>query len=125
MINFAERFLIAVTRQDAEDLRELFAPNAVILWHNTNEAFTVSEYIRANCEYPGDWDGKIERVEQTPQSLIVVSKVWTTDAAFRVVSFLEFSDEKIRRLDEYWGNIGEIPEWRRKMNLGKKIMKLD
>ena len=29
----------------------------------TNEHFTIDEYIIANCEYPGEWDGIVERIE--------------------------------------------------------------
>lgn len=34
-------------------------------WYNTNEHFTVEKFIRANCEYPGQWDGEAERLIQT------------------------------------------------------------
>lgn len=54
-------FWDAVLRQDAKKLKTFFSDTAYINWHCTNEHFTVNEYIRANCEYPGDWDGTIER----------------------------------------------------------------
>lgn len=38
----------------------------------TNEHFTVEEYIRANCEYPREWDGEIQRIEKTGDIFIVV-----------------------------------------------------
>ncbi|EIK81944.1 hypothetical protein CGSMWGv1400E_01445 [Gardnerella vaginalis 1400E] len=37
---------------------------AVIRWHCTNEKFSAQEYIDVNCNYPGDWDGAIERIEE-------------------------------------------------------------
>ena len=52
-------FFDAVVKQDAVRLRSFFEPDATIVWVNTNEVFTVDEYIRANCEYPGDWRGGI------------------------------------------------------------------
>lgn len=52
-------FWEAALKQDAKRLREFFASDAYINWHCTNEHFTVEEYIRANCEYPGEWDGEI------------------------------------------------------------------
>lgn len=59
-----QTFWKAVLAQDADAIREYFAEDAVINWHCTNERFTVEEYLRANCEYPGEWDGEIERIEQ-------------------------------------------------------------
>ena len=53
-------FWDAVLRQDADEIREYFHPTAFVNWHNTNEHFTVEEFIRANCEYPGEWDGEVE-----------------------------------------------------------------
>ena len=49
-----------VVKQDAQKLKNYFAKDAKVLWHNTNECFTAEEFIRANCEYPGSWDGEIE-----------------------------------------------------------------
>jgi len=49
---FAENFIQAVARQNADALSDYFAPYAIICWHDSNEQFTVDEYIRANCEYP-------------------------------------------------------------------------
>ncbi|KLU60165.1 hypothetical protein CEB3_c35960 [Peptococcaceae bacterium CEB3] len=56
-------FFDAIVRQDAVRLRGFFEPDAAVVWANTNEIFTVDEYIRANCKYPGKWQGCIESVE--------------------------------------------------------------
>ena len=53
----------AALAQRAEEMEAFFAPGAQVLWPNTNERFTAEEFIRANCEYPGAWEGEIERVE--------------------------------------------------------------
>ncbi|MCL2343672.1 MAG: nuclear transport factor 2 family protein [Firmicutes bacterium] len=116
-----KEFLRGVTRQDAEALRAYFAADAAVYWHNSNECFTAEEYIRANCAYPGTWDGAVERVENAGERMIVVAKVWDKKSAYRVVSFLALEGGKIRRLDEYWGDVGEVPEWRREMGIGKTI----
>lgn len=55
-----KEFWDAVLRQDAAAIRGFFHPTAFVNWHNTNEHFTVEEFIRANCEYPGEWDGTVE-----------------------------------------------------------------
>lgn len=59
-----DRFFKTVLLQNAEELRKFFQKNAVIKWHCTNEVFTLDEYIKANCEYPGNWNGEIERIEK-------------------------------------------------------------
>jgi len=43
------KFWEAVLSQDEQKIREYFHKDA---------------YIIANCEYPGEWDGTIERVEK-------------------------------------------------------------
>ena len=55
------RYRNYIAEQDAEKLRPFFHKNAFIRWHCTNEHFTVSEFLRANCEYPGNWNGEILR----------------------------------------------------------------
>jgi hypothetical protein len=123
-------FFNAVIKQDAEKLRKFFKPDAVICWANTNEQFTVDEYIRANCEYPGDWNGRIEEFEIIKNTIhdkkmVVVAKVWDSKGfAARTVSFIDFDgyseDELIDGLTEYWSDIGEPPEWRQNMSIGKR-----
>jgi hypothetical protein len=120
-------FFEAVIRQDADKLRIYFEPDAHIFWSNTNEEFTVDEYIRANCEYPGQWEGKVERVDEIKgcdQQIVFVARVWNAEGvAARVVSFVQFGDtedELIAMLDENWGDIGEPPEWRKAMGIGKR-----
>ena len=36
-----------VVKQDAQKLKNYFAKDAKVLWHNTNECFTAEEFIRA------------------------------------------------------------------------------
>lgn len=43
-------------KQNEEGMRSYFHKDAIIRWHNTNEGFTLDEFIIANCEYPGKWD---------------------------------------------------------------------
>lgn len=113
----------AVAAQDASAIRAYFAPGACIQWHNTNERFTLEEFIRANCEYPGSWQGAVERVEELPGLMISVSRVWTTDGSlsFHVASFIRLEDGKIRAVDEYWGDDGPAPQWRQDKHIGRAI----
>ena len=104
-------FQRAVLEQRAEDMAAYFTDDAVVNWHCTNERFTAAEYIRANCEYPGDWDGEIERIVTTDDMLITATRVYPKDpsASFHVTSFIRLKDDKIVAMDEYWADDGEAP----------------
>lgn len=108
-----------IAEQNADRLSGYFCENAIVNWHNTNECFTVLEYVRANCEYPGEWCGLVERIEVFGDLVISVTRVWLKDesSAFYATSFIEFLGDKIISLDEYWGDISTAPQWR----LDKKI----
>ena len=112
-----------VLRQDAQALRCYFHPDALINWHNTNEQFTVEEFIRANCEYPGDWEGEIEQIFFSGNTVITALHVYSRDETehFHVISFLHLEEENIRSVDEYWGNDVPVPQWRKDMKISRPI----
>lgn len=116
-------FWSAVLRQDARAIRDWFHPTAWVNWHNTNEHFTVEEFIRANCEYPGLWDGEVEKCIETGDKIITVTHVYTQDRqlSFHVTSFIIVAGGKIAAIDEYWGDDGEPPRWRQEKHIGTKI----
>ena len=118
-----DRFFKTVLSQNAEELRKFFQKNAVIKWHCTNEVFTLDEYIKANCEYPGNWNGEIERIEENANTIILACRVFPRDnsESFHVVSFIHLKDDLIIGMDEYWSDDGIAPEWRKKMKIGKRI----
>ena len=109
-------------RQDANAMAQYFLPDAYVNWHNTNEHFTAAEFIRANCEYPGQWNGEIQRLEQLGPLYITVVHVWDTGGqSFHVTSFLQLRDDKIAAIDEYWGDDGPAPQWRLDKHIGTPI----
>lgn len=116
-------FVKAVLAQDEKAIRPFFHENAHVNWHCTNEHFSVDEYIIANCEYPGEWDGKIERVEETGGLYIVAAEVYPKDrsASFHVVSFIKTENGKIISMDEYWADDGMAPQWRLDKHIGTPI----
>lgn len=109
--------------QNAEKMRAYFAPNALIRWHNTKEQFTAAEFIRANCEYPGNWKGEVERTEPYSSGVITVTHVYAADGSvsFHVVSFIKIAGQKIVELDEYWGEDAPAPQWRDDLQIGTPI----
>ena len=115
------RYWQDVAQQKEEALREYFTQNACIRWHNTDEQFTAEEFIRANCDYPGDWQGEVERIVASGDTLITVTHVWSKDISTHAVSFFALKGEQIETLDEYWGEDGAPPQWRLEMRLGRPI----
>lgn len=117
-------YFASIAAQDAEAIRNFFHPDAQILWHNTNERFTLDGFLRANCEYPGSWAGEVERAESLGEGRVLsVARVWIRGGgpSFHVVSFFELAEGKIVRLDEYWGDDGPAPAWRQGLRLSAPI----
>lgn len=112
-----------VVEQNATNLKQYFSKEALIKWHNTNELFTVEEYITANCEYPGKWNGDIERIEGINGTIITVVRVYDLEDKISVhaTSFITFYEDKIVEIDEYWGDDGQPPQWRLDEKIGKQI----
>ena len=122
-------FIDAVISQDVIKLREFFEPDAQILWANTNEQFTVEEYIRANCEYPGTWHGQVEEFgEMMPfdSKVYYIVRVWDNDGntsrTIRRIDLGNTQNALIQHLTEYWSDVGEPPEWRKEMKIGKQYV---
>lgn len=122
MMNINEYWKVALA-QDANKMKDYFNENAYINWHNTNEHFTVDEFIRANCEYPDSWDGEVERIEEIGDLIITATHVYAKNKplSFHVVSFIKVTDDKIRSIDEYWGDDGMPPQWRLDKHIGTTI----
>ena len=85
-----------VLAQDEPEIRAYFAPDAYVNWHCTNEHFTVDEFITANCEYPGEWDGVVERIETLDGLTVTVTHVYPKDrSSAHVTSFLRTENDRI------------------------------
>ena len=116
-------FIKAVLAQDESSIRSYFHEDAYVNWHCSNERFTLDEYIVANCEYPGDWDGELERLEVLDELYIAAIRVYPKDksAFFHVVSFIRTREDKIISMDEYWADDGAAPQWRQDKHIGTAI----
>ena len=117
------KFWKAVLGQNPENIRAYFDKDAYINWHCTNEHFNVEEFLLANCEYPGTWDGEVERVEKTNDLFITVTHVYPRDKtlSFHVTSFIQVINDKIVAVDEYWADDGIAPNWRLDKQIGTPI----
>ena len=112
-----------VISQNRNSLASYFCDDAIIRWHCTNEQFTVTEYIQANCDDPGDWTGEVERIEEMGSLIVLAGRVLPADkeASYHVVSFIKLANGLIYEMEEYWSDDGEAPTWRKEMNIGKAI----
>ncbi len=118
-----ESFWRDVLLKDREALAAYFTPDAEVLWHCTNERFSAEEFIRCNCDYPGEWDGEIERIEPVPHGCVTAVRVFAKGggASCHVTSFFTLDGDRISRLSEYWADDGDAPGWRKAMRVGRPI----
>lgn len=101
----------AVADQEEAALARFFTPDAEILWPNSGERFDLNGYLRANCDYPGQWTGKVEKIAL--DGSYSISRVWSREGtAARAVTFYQWRNGKIAQMTEYWGDIGPAPDWR-------------
>lgn len=116
-------FWKAVLDQNAEEIRKYFHQDACVTWHCTNECFTVDEFLVANCEYPGDWEGTVERVERFRDLIVTVTNVRAKDRSLscHVTSFLKIKEDRIAAMDEYWADDGQPPQWRLDKHIGTPV----
>ena len=112
-----------VLAQNADKIKDQFDKNAYINWHCTNEHFNVDEFIIANCEYPGNWNGEVERVEKINDIFVTVIHVYSQnrELSFHVTSFIKSIDDNIVAIDEYWADDGIAPKWRLDKHVGRSI----
>ena len=117
------KFWKDILAQNTDVIKDYFDENAYINWHCTNEHFNVNEFIIANCEYPGDWDGEVERIEKINDLFITVTHVYSKDKtlSFHVTSFIKVINDKIAAIDEYWADDGIAPKWRLDKHIVKAI----
>ena len=117
------KFWNDILEQNADAIRGYFDKNAYINWHCTNEQFNVDEFIIANCEYPGSWNGNVERVEKINDIFVTATHVYSQnqELSFHVTSFIKVVDDNIAAMDEYWADDGIPPKWRLDKQIGKAI----
>lgn len=120
-IAFFEAYWARVAAQDRPALGTYFTPDARIRWHCSDEEFNLEEFLSANCDYPGAWRGQVLRVERIGTGYVTVARVWSGETSFHVVSFFHLENGRIQTLDEYWGDDGPPPQWRRSRGLGRPM----
>jgi hypothetical protein len=114
-----KRFWQLIDVAEFEEAGELISPNAVIRLWNTREQFSKDKYIEGNRIYPGRWRIRIDRLECFNNLVVSVVHVAGDDISFYATSFFSLEEGQIIRIDEYWGENSEPPEWRVKASLSE------
>lgn len=123
-VNTVRSFWERMDRQEWSELGAYFSKEAVIHWCDTNEAFIKEEFVRANCEYPGNWEISVVNLVEKDNLVISVARVKlkNKEIYFYVNSYFYFDEKgKITLLKEYWSECGEVPQWRQEKKIGKPI----
>lgn len=98
--------------------------NVIVIWPNTNEVFRGRDnFFLAQKNYPGIWRINLERLVSKADLIISVVRVKSEDnlQEFYATSFFEFKEGLIEKITEYWGDISEPPEWRKKGGWSERI----
>lgn len=121
---FITSFWNAVASQNAEKLGAFFNEGALIRWYNTNEEFSIQDFITATCKYPDQWVCTVKSMIECENQIITVTNVLnlTKNISLYATSFFTLKHSKISLLEEYWGDNGEAPQWRLDLGIGSKIL---
>ncbi len=117
----------AIISGDYPAISSFFLPEAHVYWHNTNECFTVDEFVRVNKVYPGLWKAEIQyelRIGEFNEELVICAvRVFseTSGKSFHCCSAIQLHGDLISVINEYWGEDGPPPEWRAEMKIGSPI----
>jgi len=109
-----EKFWKYIDEAEFDKLTELMAEDANVILPNTGEIFRGCEnYIKFNKDYPGRWHAEIKKIVVGEGCAVSAVKVFNDEGiSLYVTSFFEVMDGKISEIAEYWGENGEVPEWR-------------
>ena len=101
------------------DAEQLFAENAVMTWHTSNERFTGSKaIIGVNRNYPEGWRIEVlEIIEIIDERVFSIIKVTHPPDVFFATSIFEIENDRIQKLDEFWATCEKPPAWRNAENL--------
>jgi hypothetical protein len=114
-----KRFWQLFDAAEFEEAGKLISPSAIIKWWNTREQFSKVNFIEANRIYPGRWRIRIDRLECFNNLVVSVVHVEGNDISFYTTSFFTIEEGQIIRIDEYWSENSEPPEWRVKASLSE------
>lgn len=115
MQNIVQAYWNAIHELRFDDVRALFSETAVITWPNTEEVFTLDEFIAVNEAYPGEWDEEVLQCYKAEDRIISETMVKGKEVSFLAIGFYKIQEGKITALREYWTAVEAAPEWRKEL----------
>jgi hypothetical protein len=103
----------ATMEQNREALHDCFHESAQIYLHDTNELLDSKSLIDFNCASQIDYKMTVDRINLLDNGQIITITFWQSPEwnGF-ITSFFTLQDEKIIRMDEYYAQCDELPQWR-------------
>ena len=101
----------------------LMVSDVIVWWPNTREVFKGKDkFIFTQKKYPEKWYISLEKIFSKDDIVITVVNVEAEDksTSFYATSFFKMGNIIICEIHEYWGEIGEPPEWRIKQGLSER-----
>ncbi len=116
------KFWETINAADFDGLQNIMAQDANVILPNTKEIFEGSEnYIRFNKDYPGKWYANVDKIFKADNEIVTAVRISDKEnLSFYVTSFFKFKDGLISEITEYWGENGEVPQWRKGKDYSKE-----
>ena len=103
-----------------DDAYAFFHADFTAQWPQSREQFNgAKNFIEANRNYPGKFDIKVLRTLNSDDSVISEVSIQPEEGSLLfAISFYEFSEGKIIKAVEYFGDTYAAPAWRKKWSEG-------
>ncbi|HPE70266.1 MAG TPA: nuclear transport factor 2 family protein [Thermotogota bacterium] len=117
-----EAFWKAFDSQDWEGAKTLLSEDFRAVWPCSSETFDREGFIRVNETYPGNWRTLLQRYEDSTEGGVSVVHIFQQgEPGLYATSFYRFSGGKITRIEEYFSEEGEPPEWRKELRVNLNL----
>lgn len=112
-----KKYWASIAIQDEAEILSYFDEKAEIVWPNTGERFNPAQFAHINAIYPGSWHCEVKKVLQIGELYITVVRIYNAEASLHASSFITVRNGKIIKLEEYFAEDAEIPDWRKNLPL--------
>ncbi len=99
------------------EIKPLFTKIPKIYLESSREVFnSINKFIKMNEEYPGEWRTVLKNIGHIDNGLFTLVHVFCEDSKTEhyVTSQYTFKNNLISEMKEYWSEVGQQPEWRKK-----------
>ncbi len=99
------------------EIKPLFIKRPKIYLESSREVFDgINKFIKMNEEYPGEWRTVLKNIGYMNDNLFTLVHVFCEDSGVEhyVTSHYTFENKLISKMNEYWSEVGQQPEWRKK-----------